>query len=57
MSVFDKFFERYSYKFPKGYPDFTNKQDILILENILDEIAILLLKQIHYVLKVTSQIQ
>ena len=38
MSVFDKFFERYSYKFPKGYPDFTNKQDILILENILDEI-------------------
>ena len=38
MSVFDKFFERYSYRFPKGYPDFTNKQDILILENILDEI-------------------
>ena len=40
MSVFDKFFERYSYKFPKGYPDFTNKQDILILENILDEIGL-----------------
>ena len=40
MSVFDKFFERYSYKFPKGYPDFTNKQDILILENILDEIRL-----------------
>ena len=39
-SVFDKFFERYSYKFPKGYPDFTNKQDILILENILDEIGL-----------------
>ena len=38
MDVFDKFFERYSYRFPKGYPDFTNKQDILILENILDEI-------------------
>ena len=38
MSVFDKFFERYSYKFPKGYPDFTNKQDILILENIFNEI-------------------
>ena len=40
MSVFDKFFERYSYKFPKGYPDFTNKQDILILENILDKIGL-----------------
>ena len=40
MSVFDKFFERYSYKFPKGYPDFTNKQDVLILENILDEIGL-----------------
>ena len=38
MDVFDKFFKRYSYRFPKGYPDFTNKQDILILENILDEI-------------------
>jgi len=40
MNVFDKFFERYSYRFPKGYPDFTNKQDILILENILDEISL-----------------
>ena len=40
MDVFDKFFERYSYRFPKGYPDFTNKQDILILENILDEIGL-----------------
>ena len=40
MDVFDKFFERYSYRFPKGYPDFTNKQDVLILENILDEIGL-----------------
>jgi len=40
MSVFDKFFERYSYRFPKGYPDFTNKQDILILENIFNEIRL-----------------
>ena len=40
MSVFDKFFERYSYKFPKGYPDFTNKQDVLILENIFNEIGL-----------------
>ena len=40
MSVFDKFFERYSYRFPKGYPDFTNKQDILILEDIFNEIRL-----------------
>ncbi len=40
MDVFDKFFKKYSYKFPKGYPDFTNKQDILLLENILDEIGL-----------------
>ena len=40
MSVFDKFLERYSYKFPKGYPDFTNKQDILILENIFNELGL-----------------
>ena len=40
MDVFDKFLERYSYKFPKGYPDFTNKQDILILENIFDKLGL-----------------
>ena len=40
MSVFDKFFERYSYRFPKGYPDFTNNQDILILENIFNEMGL-----------------
>ena len=35
MSVFDKFFERYSYKFPKGYPDMNNDQDVLLLESLL----------------------
>ena len=35
MDVFDKFFKRYSYKFPKGYPDMKNEQDVLLLENIL----------------------
>jgi hypothetical protein len=35
MDVFDKFFKRYSYKFPKGYPDMKNGQDVLLLENIL----------------------
>ena len=35
MDVLDKFFIKYSYKFPKGYPDMNNEQDILLLESIL----------------------
>ena len=38
MNVFDKFFTKYGYKFPKGYPDMNNEQDILLLESILEEI-------------------
>jgi hypothetical protein len=40
MDVLDKFFKKYSYKFPKGYPDMNNKQDVLLLENILKELGI-----------------
>ena len=36
MNVFDKFFEKFSYKFDKGYPDMNNAQDVLLLESILD---------------------
>ena len=36
MDVLDKFFIKYSYKFPKGYPDLKDKQDILLLESILE---------------------
>jgi hypothetical protein len=35
MDIFDKFFKKYSYKFPKGYPDMDNVQDVLLLESIL----------------------
>jgi hypothetical protein len=37
MNIFDKFFVKFGYKFPKGYPDMNNEQDILLLENILGE--------------------
>lgn len=37
MDVLDKFFIKYSYKFPKGYPDLKDKQDVLLLESILEE--------------------
>ncbi len=40
MDSIDKFLKLYSYKFPKGYPDINNEQDILLLENILDNIII-----------------
>ena len=38
MDAFDKFFIKFSYKFPKGYPDMNNEQDILLLESLLGKI-------------------
>lgn len=35
MNIFDKFFVKFGYKFPKGYPDMNDEQDVLLLENIL----------------------
>jgi len=40
MDVFDKFFQRYSYKFPKGYPDMNDPNDVLLLENILEKLGV-----------------
>jgi hypothetical protein len=40
MDVLDLFFKKYSYKFPKGYPDMNNEQDVLLLESILSELDI-----------------
>jgi len=38
MDTFDKFFVKFGYKFPKGYPDMNNKQDVLLLESLLKNI-------------------
>ena len=38
MNIFDKFFTKFAYKFPKGYPDMKNEQDILLLESLLKDI-------------------
>ena len=38
MDDITKFLNSISYKFPKGYPDIKNEQDILMLENILCEL-------------------
>jgi hypothetical protein len=40
MDPIDKFLKQYSYKFPKGYPDMKNEQDILLMEQILSELGI-----------------
>jgi hypothetical protein len=39
MDSLDLFFKKYSYKFPKGYPDMNNKQDVLLLESILNRLG------------------
>ena len=40
MDSIDKFLKLYSYKFPKGYPDMNDKQDILLMESILKKFDI-----------------
>lgn len=37
MDVLNKFLNSIAYKFPKGYPDMNDVQDILLLESILNE--------------------
>jgi hypothetical protein len=38
MNIFEKFLNNISYKFPKGYPDMNNEQDISLLESLVSEI-------------------
>ncbi len=38
MDVLDKFLRSVSYKFPKGYPDMNNEQDIILMESLLSKI-------------------
>ena len=38
MDSLDLFFKKFSYKFPKGYPDMKNEQDILLLESLVSKI-------------------
>lgn len=39
MDLILKFLNKIAYKFPKGYPDLNNKQDILLLESILEDLV------------------
>jgi len=40
MDVLDKFLRSVSYKFPKGYPDMNDEQDVTLMENILSKLNI-----------------
>jgi hypothetical protein len=40
MNTLDLFFKKYSYKFPKGYPDLNDEQDVKILNNLLEGMGI-----------------
>jgi len=40
MDVLDKFLRKVSYKFPKGYPDINDAQDMLMLEGLLENLGI-----------------
>ena len=35
MDILEKFLHSIAYKFPKGYPDLNNEQDIFLLESLL----------------------
>ena len=37
MSIFNKFFTKFSYKFPKGYPDMDNPNDVALLESLISD--------------------
>ena len=40
MDILEKFLRKISYKFPKGYPDINDAQDMLMLEGMLKEMGI-----------------
>jgi hypothetical protein len=40
MDALDLFFKKYSYKFPKGYPDLNDEQDINLLADLLESLDV-----------------
>ena len=38
MNIFDKFFTKFAYKFPKGYPNLDNPTDITLLETLISNL-------------------
>lgn len=40
MDILDIFLKKYSYKFPKGYPDMNNEQDVLLMGGLLENLGV-----------------
>jgi hypothetical protein len=38
LDLITKYLNRIAYKFPKGYPDMNNDQDVLLLETLISEL-------------------
>jgi hypothetical protein len=38
MDIVEKFIRQISYKFPKGYPDMNNEQDVVLLNSLLEDL-------------------
>ena len=38
MDIVEKFIRQISYKFPKGYIDMNNEQDVILLNSLLEDI-------------------
>ena len=38
MNIFEQFLNKISHKFPKGYPDMNNEQDISLLESLVSDV-------------------
>ena len=45
MDVITKFLDKYSYKFPKGYPDLTDPADKKLMQELLSEVGVNLLAE------------
>lgn len=45
MDSLDLFFKKYAYKFPKGYPDLSDEQDINLLADLLENLGVKLDEQ------------
>ena len=45
MDSLDLFFKKYAYKFPKGYPDLNDEQDINLLADLLENLGVKLNEQ------------
>ena len=40
MDIFNKFFTKFAYKLPKGYPDMDNPKDVALLESMFKKMDI-----------------